>query len=180
MRKFLRSHAYETILAVLILMSGGAIVNLMADVMVMAATFAAPLAACCALSFVAALAISDAIDNKEVKKARIAEETKLKLREARAAERENERRAIEERKMLQFSNAQLKKMLQCYERERDGKLCKKESTQDFVLCSLQEAGVISWHQELFDFENGRAVLNPEWRAFIAENEQRIRERLRTK
>lgn len=181
MRKFLKEHGYDTALAIFVLVFGGSIVGLFGDVLAALGSYPWAVAACCGLSLVVGLGISAIADRRAVMAVKIHEDgetERLRIRhENESAAAESARREEARRKLLRFSNEQLDKMLICFMRENTGKGALKSSIDDIVCGSLVEAGVFLQSQAMDDVWECNFVLQPEWRLFVAENEEAIRLRV---
>ena len=188
MKKFLKEHGYDTLLALLVLLFGGSIVGLFQDVLAAVGSYPQAVAACCGLSLVGGLFLSALIDRKSIRKAEIEAERSLKVEELAQKERERDRELREaaeaqraereaSRRLLQLSDAQLDKMLVCYDRERTGRGPLVADDEDIVCCSLSDMGVFGRYVLLGDAFKSQYVLGPEWRLLIAENEEAIRARV---
>lgn len=181
MRRFLKEHGYDTALAVFLLVFGGSIISLFGDVLAAFGSYPWAVAACCGLSLVVGLGISAIADRRAVMVAKIHEDgetERLRLRhENESATAESAKREEARRKLLQFSNEQLDKMLVCFMRENAGKGALRSDIDDTVCGSLVRAGVFLQSQAVGDAWEYNFVLQPEWRLFVAENEEAIRSRV---
>lgn len=108
MRDFIKSHGYDTVLAVLGIVFGGAILRLFNEVLDAWGTYPVPLAVCCGLSIVVGLGLSAIADRKAVLVAKVHEDgetarAKLALeeREAEKSREEEEAREDARRKAAQ-------------------------------------------------------------------------------
>lgn len=188
MKKFLKDHGYDTLLALLVLLFGGSIVGLFQDVLAAVGSYPHAVAACCGLSLVGGLFLSALIDRKSIRKAEIEAERSLKAEELAQKERERDRELREaaeaqraereaSRRLLQLSDAQLDKMLVCYDREMTGRGPLVAYDDDIVCCSLSGMGVFGRYVLMEEPLKSQYVLEPEWRLLIAENEEAIRARV---
>lgn len=185
--RFVREHAYETVLAVLIVIFGSSIVAFHRSVMEAVLAYPMQIAVLVILAALVGAFLCSLLDRKEslvererqkgeTERERVrleADEAERKRKEEDRKREEEEREIAELEKLNGFSVVQLGCMLGCFCNETSGNSGIKGSFDDPTADSLVEYGVFTRHTG-GNFSRCTFVLTPEWRAYIETHENDMR------
>lgn len=178
--RFVREHAYETVLAVLILLFGGYIVIFYNSVVEAVSAYPMQIAVLAILAALVGVFLCSLLDRREslVERERQKGETERERMRSKKAEedrkREEEGREMAELEKLNgFSMVQLQCMIGCFCNETSGDAGLKTKFDDPIADSLVENGVFTRHAG-GNFSNCTFVLTPEWRAYVEMHENDMR------
>lgn len=178
--RFVREHAYETVLAVLILLFGGYIVVFYNSVVEAVSAYPMQIAVLAILAALVGAFLCSLLDRREslVERERQRGETERERMRLEKAEEdrkreEEEREAAELKKLNGFSVAQLQCMLGCFCGETAGGAGIMTKFDDPTANSLVEHGVFTTHAGK-DLDHYTFVLTPEWRSCVESHENDMR------